>query len=255
MEMYGLVPRIGTTSISANVDLLEQSSLYLVTHSSGTPDQDSRQTPSSSKVHGAFKITPSLYDAVRNQIAWHTPSATSKRRSLKAPGIPHFKIVTRGQLGESTNKVQSRTPPVQDATPATSANSPHTHFSSTQQSIGALRELGPQWKSPEREIKSPPATPIKSLTGDQISPPPPFLPFSLARRPTIDPFPSVQSLVRRSPSSKPCQPKAARKKSCPRPAMLPIVDRTNHLPGRTMSKNERKLHMSLQAAFDGRGLA
>ena len=49
------------------------------------------------------------------------------------------------------------------------------------------------------------------------------------------------------------RPKKVSKPKLPTP--LPIIDRTTHKSARGMTKNERRLHQSLLAKFDGRGIA
>jgi hypothetical protein len=130
----------------------------------------------------------------------------------------------------------------------------------------------------KQENKTPPATPLKCMVIDQISPPQPPVLYKANTKNTIiltatttkktasaDPFTvdvHLQELVNPAPTihmkPNPQPKKRERKKSRQQLAtvVLPISDRTNlpHRPMMKMSKSEKRLHASLQAAFGGKGL-
>jgi hypothetical protein len=130
----------------------------------------------------------------------------------------------------------------------------------------------------KQEDKTPPATPLKCMLIDQITPPQPPVLYKVNTKNTIiltastvkkttsaDPFVvdvHLQELVNPAPTihmkPNPKPKKRERKKSRQQLAtvVLPISDRTNlpHRPMMKMSKSEKRLHASLQAAFGGKGL-
>jgi hypothetical protein len=131
----------------------------------------------------------------------------------------------------------------------------------------------------KQEDKTPPATPLKCMTTDQITPPQPPVLYKINRKNTIiltassdknttsaDPFTidvHLRELVNPAPTfhMKPDpKPKKREKKKAPQQSstvVLPMSDRTNlpYRPMIKMSKSEKRLQASLQAAFGGRGLA
>lgn len=130
----------------------------------------------------------------------------------------------------------------------------------------------------KQENKTPPATPLKCMLIDQITPPHPPVLYKVNTKNTIiltttttkktasaDPFTvdvHLQELVNPVPTIQmkpnPKPKKRERKKSRQQltTVILPISDRTNlpHRPMMKMSKSEKRLHASLQAAFGGKGL-
>lgn len=131
----------------------------------------------------------------------------------------------------------------------------------------------------KQEDKTPPATPLKCMTTDQITPPQPPVLYKINRKNTIiltassgknttsaDPFTldvHLRELVNPAPTfhMKPDpKPKKREKKKAPQQSstvVLPMSDRTNlpYRPMIKMSKSEKRLQASLQAAFGGKGLA
>lgn len=106
-------------------------------------------------------------------------------------------------------------------------------------------------------VKSPPATPMKSLVADHITPPHPLAPKSEdGSQDIVDPICHLRSLMNPPVAFNFGQvDKRLRRKKTQRPLVLPTIDRMNHLPGRAMTKSERKLHLSLQTVFGGSGLS
>lgn len=131
----------------------------------------------------------------------------------------------------------------------------------------------------KQENKTPPATPLKCMVIDQITPPKPPALYKVNTKNTIiltatttkktasaDPFTidvHLQGLVNPAPTihMKPNpKPKKREKKKAPQQTstvVLPMSDRTNlpYRPMIKMSKSEKRLQASLQAAFGGKGLA
>lgn len=106
-------------------------------------------------------------------------------------------------------------------------------------------------------VKSPPATPMKSLVADHITPPRPLAPKTEdGSQDIVDPICHLRSLMNPPIAFNFGQvDKRSRRKKTQRLLVLPTIDRMNHLPGRAMTKSERKLHLSLQTVFGGSGLS
>jgi hypothetical protein len=131
----------------------------------------------------------------------------------------------------------------------------------------------------KQENKTPPATPLKCMVIDQITPPQPPVLYKANTKNTIiltatttkktvsaDPFTidvHLQGLVDPAPTihMKPNPKPKKRGKKNPlqqtSTVVLPMGDRTNlpYRPMIKMSKSEKRLQASLQAAFGGKGLA
>ncbi|KAH8090961.1 hypothetical protein HD553DRAFT_333314 [Filobasidium floriforme] len=130
----------------------------------------------------------------------------------------------------------------------------------------------------KQEDKTPPATPLKCMVIDQITPPHPPVLYKVNTKNTIiltatttkktasaDPFTvdvHLQELVNPAPTihmkPNPKPKKREKKKALQRTStvVLPMSDRTNlpYRPMIQMSKSEKRLQASLQAAFGGKGL-